>query len=247
MPPGRIKNIKAHASEAVRVALIGNKADLRSCPDVGGVCTDPHLATVYAEKFGASYVMRRGVPTVAPPLDVAATHTCPLRVALPPPKNASFYLLSRPLPAPPPPGVPYFETSAKESTNVDVAFMSMVEGVINNIGPLFSAGAGAGAGRIHSTAAGIAAAGGAPLSRHPAPASSSGLPPPHPTDGRTTIGEKAGKLKKGMYETLRSAAGGGHSSSSKDSKSGASSFGPSFKGRSGGGHAGEDREKCSVS
>jgi len=59
VPTTRIKNIKAHASESVRVALIGNKADLRSCPDAGTVCTDPKLATVYAEKFGAS---RRPLP-----------------------------------------------------------------------------------------------------------------------------------------------------------------------------------------
>ena len=80
-----IKNIKAHASDTVRVALIGNKADLRSCPETRTACTDPKLATVYAEKFG----------------------------------------------------VPYFETSAKDATNVDVAFTSMVEGVINNVGSSF--------------------------------------------------------------------------------------------------------------
>ena len=74
-----IKNIKAHASESVRVALIGNKTDLRTAVGADKVdCTDPKLATGYAEMFG----------------------------------------------------VPYFETSAKESTNVDLAFMSMVEGII---------------------------------------------------------------------------------------------------------------------
>jgi hypothetical protein len=150
--------------------------------------------------------------------------------------------------------VPYFETSAKESTNVDLAFMSMVEGVINSTGPHF--GAGAGVGRTHGSAAGTAggtaagvAMGGAHVARpQPTPVSSSGHPHPpvNPTEGRTTIGEKAGKLKKGMYETLRSAAGGG-STSSKEGKSGASSFGPSFKGRSSNGHPGEEREKCCVS
>ena len=74
-----IKNIKAHASESVRVALIGNKTDLRSTTGPDKVsCTDPKLATGYAEMFG----------------------------------------------------VPYFETSAKESTNVDLAFMSMVAGIV---------------------------------------------------------------------------------------------------------------------
>jgi small GTP-binding protein len=76
-----IKNIKAHASESVRVALIGNKTDLRTATGPDKVsCTDPKLATGYAEMFG----------------------------------------------------VPYFETSAKESTNVDLAFMSMVEGIITH-------------------------------------------------------------------------------------------------------------------
>ena len=35
--------------------------------------------------------------------------------------------------------MPYFETSAKDATNVDVAFTSMVEGIINNVGSSFGA------------------------------------------------------------------------------------------------------------
>lgn len=115
-----IKNIKSHASESVRVALIGNKTDLRLVDNVD--CTDRKLATGYAEMFG----------------------------------------------------VPYFETSAKESTNVDLAFMSMVEGILAHdcLTPKKS-----------------------PLKPQ--------LSPSMNVDTKQSLTEKATKLKKGMFDKIR--------------------------------------------
>lgn len=80
-----IKNIKAHASDSVQVALVGNKTDLRGAPS-----GDPSKRAVEQEAGR----------------EIAA----------------SF-------------GVPFFETSAKESTNVNDGFTTLVAHIMDSMAP----------------------------------------------------------------------------------------------------------------
>ena len=150
-----IKNIKAHASETVHVALIGNKADLRSSAESATACTDPVLATTYAQKFG----------------------------------------------------VPYFETSAKESTNVDTAFMNMVKEIVGQQkGPPLSAAASS------SSSSSL----GSHTGHHAHSAVATGVGGGGGGEGmKSKIAEKVGKMK-GVYDSIRSAAGGTSLSSNNE-------------------------------
>jgi len=72
-----VKNIKSHAQDTVRVALVGNKSDLRS-PANAAHCVDSSQAQAVADTYS----------------------------------------------------VPYFEVSAKEDTNVNEAFMTLVNEIV---------------------------------------------------------------------------------------------------------------------
>ena len=80
-----VKNIKSHAQDTVRVALLGNKSDLRS-PQNSDHCVDSAQAQAVADNYS----------------------------------------------------VPYFEVSAKEDTNVNEAFMTLVNEIAEH-DPIFAA------------------------------------------------------------------------------------------------------------
>ena len=105
-----IKNIKAHASGSVHVALVGNKTDLRAAAKAAAAGT---------AAGGGNYVEYEAGKAVADRFQV-----------------------------------PYFEVSAKDNSNVDSAFMTVVRGIVAGEDGEGAGGAGAGG-------AGAAGAGGA--------------------------------------------------------------------------------------
>ena len=50
-----VKNIKAHASDSVHVALVGNKTDLRKDQEKNGNCSDPEAGKEFAQRYGVPY------------------------------------------------------------------------------------------------------------------------------------------------------------------------------------------------
>ena len=117
-----IKNIKSHASDAVQVALIGNKTDLRA-----SITAANSAAAASAESACNDAGANAAV--------VAAKRICETERGQ---ELAHKY------------GIPFCETSAKESLNVDTAFLTLVEHIVDS-------SSGSGAAHSPSTATSIIA------------------------------------------------------------------------------------------
>jgi small GTP-binding protein len=111
-----VKNIKSHASDSVQLALLGNKTDLRagdspppSIPSAPSPSSSPPTASV----ISSSSLFASTPPHVQP----AANKCIPSEYG----KDLAFKY-----------GVSFFETSAKDSSNVADAFVTLVEHIVSS-------------------------------------------------------------------------------------------------------------------
>lgn len=164
-----IKSIKANASEAVHIALIGNKIDLRDDVKDGKPCIDTEKGKEVAASFN----------------------------------------------------VPFYETSAKDSLNVDDAFMTLIAEISQSIAPS--------SGNRNSITTGRASM------------DNNSVSPAGPGNGGSNNKPAEKKEKSRIFGSLRRKSG-----SSPDFKTNGSSN-SSENGSRGGTPNGDEKEKCTIS
>ena len=158
-----IKNIKSHASDTVQVALIGNKTDLRvpSSASTSATASTTTASSSSSTQYTSS--SNPNSPTASPASAAAGAVEAAINSAASGANNIKHWCdTERGQEVALKFGIPFFETSAKESHNVDIAFLTLVEHIIVNGGTHTASGLGASSGGLNSSGSG---AGGGGLDR----------------------------------------------------------------------------------
>jgi small GTP-binding protein len=197
-----LSSIKEHASDSVHLALIGNKVDIRA------EAFSPKSSAASASAASSSSSAAAAAAAAA----ATSSHTDPSS-----PMSDLDYI--RGLEWADKLGVKHFETSAKDSTNVDEAFMTVITSYLNSIDSKAAAssssgalagsgpGTGAGGGSPRSPGAGVGAETGLEVetggtSSATSAASSSPMSPPlSPTTQKERM-RTIKKLKRSLFRTL---------------------------------------------